>query len=84
MSDVFQLLANPVMFHALLKLFAIYAIFMAVTSALPTPDVTSSKVYIFVFRFFHALSMNFNRAAVALKVPGAQIEDQAKGQSAGG
>lgn len=73
-TDIGQLLANPVMFHALLKLFLMYGAFMALTSALPTPRVNSSMVYIFVFRFVHTLSWNLNRAAVALKVPGASFD----------
>lgn len=50
---------------------ALYWVFSAMVGALPTPDTTSGKGYVFLFRFLHSLSGNLNRAAVALHVPAA-------------
>lgn len=76
MGDIGQLLANPVMFHALLKIVGIYIIYMALASALPAPDETIPKYhwYRFVYGFVHALAINVDKVARAVKVPGAAIE----------
>lgn len=67
MSGVTELLANPLFWKILLS----YWVFSAAIGAMPTPKADGSTLYMFIFRFGHALSGNLNRAAVALKVPGA-------------
>lgn len=74
-QGIADLLANPVVW----KVLAFYWVFSAAVGALPTPRESGSQGYIFLFRFAHALSGNLNRAAIALKVPGA---DKADGASA--
>lgn len=74
MNDVLQLLANPVMFKALLKLCGSYFVFSAFVGALPMPDTTSGKFYRFFFAFCNGLAANLSRAAVAIKVPGAAVQ----------
>jgi hypothetical protein len=70
MNAITELLANPVVW----KVLGGYWVFSAAVGAMPTPNEKSADWYVFLFRFGHALSGNLNRAAVALKVPGA--EDQ--------
>lgn len=72
MSSITELLANPLFWKILLG----YWVFSAAVGALPTPKLDGSMFYMFVFRFAHALSGNLNRAAVALKVPGADTTPQ--------
>jgi hypothetical protein len=67
MAEITSLLANPLVW----KVLGAYWVFSAAVGALPTPDKGSSPFYIWVFRFSHGLSGNLNRAAIALKVPGA-------------
>lgn len=68
-----DLLSNPVVW----KVLAFYWLFSAAVGAMPTPVEKSGQLYIFVFRFAHALGGNLNRAAIALKVPGAEKSDGA-------
>jgi hypothetical protein len=68
MKDLMDLVSNPVVW----KVVFCYWVFSAAVGALPTPESTSAKWYIFLFRFGHGLSGNLSRAAVALKVPGAE------------
>jgi hypothetical protein len=67
MSSFTELITNPLFW----KILACYWVFSAAIGAMPTPKVDGSQWYQFVFRFGHILSGNVNRAAVALKVPGA-------------
>lgn len=73
MSSLTELLANRTFWEVILG----YWIFMAGVGALPTPLKDSSMAYQFLFRFCHILSGNVNRAAVALKVPGANLDTPA-------
>lgn len=66
--DVLGFLNNPVLWKAMLG----YWLFSAFVGALPMPDSNSGKLYKFCFAFMHTLSGNLNRAAVALRAPGAQ------------
>lgn len=70
MNSITDLLANPLVW----KVLGAYWVFSAAVGALPTPLQSDSRLYQFFFRFCHALSGNVNRAAVALKVPGATPE----------
>jgi len=68
MNSLSELLASRIFWEVI----AGYWIFTAAVGALPTPMVGGPQLYMFVFRFGHILAGNMNRAAVALKVPGAQ------------
>jgi len=68
MTSLSDLLANRIFWEVI----AGYWVFSAAVGALPTPPQGGSLLYMFIFRFAHILSGNVNRAAVALKVPGAQ------------
>jgi hypothetical protein len=68
MNSLMELVSNPLIWKVLIC----YWVFSAAVGALPTPEQNSGKWYIFIFRFGHALGGNLSRAAVALKVPGAQ------------
>lgn len=70
LNDLASFLSNPVVW----KVLAFYWVFSAVIGALPTPKQDSRGLYVFAFRFGHGLSGNLNRAAVALKVPGAKAD----------
>jgi hypothetical protein len=72
LNELTSLLANPLIW----KVLGAYWVFSAAIGAMPTPQQDSSRVYVWAFRFGHGLSGNLNRAAVALKVPGAQEEKQ--------
>ncbi len=74
MTSLAELLANKTFWEVI----AGYWIFMAAVGAMPTPVQGASQFYVFVFRFGHILSGNVNRAAIALKVPGAEPEQQGK------
>lgn len=67
MSSFTELISNPLFW----KILICYWVFSAAIGAMPTPKTDGSLFYQFVFRFGHILSGNVNRAAVALKVPGA-------------
>lgn len=71
MTSLADLLANRTFWEVIVG----YWVFSAVVGALPTPPQGGSLAYMFLFRFMHILSGNVSRAAVALKVPGAQ-QDQ--------
>lgn len=66
--DLFSFLQNPVLWKVLL----VYWIFSAAVGAMPMPHDKSSGFYRWFFAFVHSLAGNLNRAAVALKAPGAQ------------
>ena len=66
-SGITDLLSNPLIWKAL----GAYWVFSAAVGALPTPTTNSSPFFVWFFRFGHGLAGNLNRAAVALKVPGA-------------
>lgn len=70
MNSIVELISNPLVWKLLIS----YWVFSAIVGAMPTPDPAGSKLYIFVFRFAHALGGNLNRAAMALKVPGSDSE----------
>lgn len=63
-----EFLSQPIV----LKIIVSYWVFSAAVGAMPTPLVTSSPWYIFLFRFLHTLAGNLNRAAISLKVPGTE------------
>lgn len=67
MTELTSLLSNPLVWKVLLS----FWVFSAAVGAMPTPKKGSSPFYVWAFRFLHGLSGNLNRAAVALKVPGA-------------
>lgn len=66
--DLTELLTNPLLW----KVIGCYWLFSAAVSPMPMPKPTSSSFYVWFFGFMHALSGNLNRAAVALRVPGAE------------
>lgn len=68
MNSLMELVSNPLVWKVLIT----YWVFSAAVGALPTPEENSAKWYVFLFRFGHGISGNISRAAVALKVPGAQ------------
>lgn len=68
MNAITELLSNRLVWEAI----AGYWLFSAAVGAMPTPIQGGSGWYQFLFRFGHALAGNVSRAAVALKVPGAQ------------
>ena len=70
MTSLTELLSNRVFWEVIIG----YWIFSAAVGAMPTPEQGSSMGYKFLFRFGHILSGNVSRAAVALKVPGAQAD----------
>lgn len=70
MTSLTELLSNRVFWEVILG----YWVFSAMVGALPTPPQGGSIFYQFFFRFCHILSGNVSRAAVALKVPGAQAD----------
>lgn len=74
MNSLSDLLASRIFWEVILG----YWIFSAIVGGMPTPKVNSSEMYIWAFRSLHIFSGNLNRAAVALKVPGSQIEEQQK------
>jgi hypothetical protein len=73
-----ELLTNPLVLKALLG----YWVYSAFVGAWISPEEFSKVIkgpgwqllYRIVFAFLHGLSGNLNRAAIALKVPGAQEE----------
>lgn len=67
MTELTSLLSNPLIW----KVLGCYWVFSAAVGAMPTPEKGSNLFYVWAFRFLHGLSGNLNRAAVALKVPGA-------------
>jgi hypothetical protein len=67
-QSLMDLLSNPLVWKVLIS----YWIFSAAVGALPTPEETDNKLYVFMFRFAHGVSGNLNRAAVALHVPAAE------------
>jgi hypothetical protein len=67
-QSLLDLLSNPLVWKVLVS----YWVFSAMVGALPTPEQSSNKFYVFVFRFAHGISGNLNRAAVALHVPAAE------------
>lgn len=71
MEGIIQLLSNPLVW----KLLGGYWLFSAIVGAMKTPQTDSPEWYQFLFRFGHLLGGNLNRAALALKVPGA-VEDK--------
>lgn len=74
MNSISEFLSNPLVW----KLIVSYWVFSAAVGSLPTPTENSREIYVFFFRFVHALAGNLNRAAVALKVPGAQDAEGSK------
>lgn len=70
MNAITELLTNPLVWKAL----AGYWVFSALVGSLDTPTTTDGRFYRVLFRFLHGLAGNVNRAAVALKVPGAQAD----------
>lgn len=68
MNAITDLLANPLVW----KVLGGYWVFSAAIGAMPTPATSSNPFYVWAFRFGHGLAGNLNRAAVALKVPGAE------------
>lgn len=76
LSALVELLTNPLV----LKVLIAYWVYSALVGAMISPAEFSEYVkgrgwqllYRFVFAFLHGLSGNLNRAAIALKVPGAQ------------
>lgn len=74
MNSISEFLSNPLVW----KLIISYWVFSAAVGSMPTPTEGSHELYIFLFRFLHALAGNLNRAAVALKVPGAQDAEGGK------
>lgn len=70
LTSLTDLLANPLVWKIL---FSFY-IFSAIVGAMPTPKTDSHMAYQFLFRFMHILAGNLNRAAISLKVPGAQAD----------
>lgn len=76
MNDIVSLLSNPLVLKALVG----YWIFSSFVGALPSPDEMTKYIqtpwklllYRIAFGFLHALAGNLNRAAISLKVPGAQ------------
>lgn len=70
MNNLSDLLASRIFWEVIFS----YWIFSAVVGGMPTPKVNSSEAYIWAFRSLHIFSGNLSRAAVALKVPGAQEE----------
>lgn len=83
-----ELFSNPVFIRFILSYFA----FMAFAGALPSPakvaeagfSKKSLLIYGVIFMFIHLLSINFSRAAVAFKLPGAQVEEGDKKSDAAG
>lgn len=65
-----EIISNPLVWKVLVA----YWVFSAAVGALPTPNEKSALWYVFLFRFSHGLSGNLNRAAVTLKVPGAEAK----------
>ena len=65
MTGIEQFLAQPLVW----KILAGYWVFNAAVTALPQPN--GSKPYQFLYRFAHTLAGNLDKAASALKVPGA-------------
>jgi len=53
-----------------------YYVFSAAVGAMEAPVAEDSHAYRFWFRFLNRLAANWTRAAVALKVPGAQANEQ--------
>lgn len=70
MNSLSELLASRIFWEVILG----YWIFSAVVGGMPTPKQGSSEIYIWAFRSLHIFSGNLNRAAIALKVPGAEAE----------
>ena len=70
MNSLTDLLANRTFWEVLVG----YWLFSAAVGAMPTPTQNSSPFYIWIFRFGHGLSGNLSRAAVALKIPGAEAD----------
>lgn len=76
LSALMELLTNPLV----LKVLVGYWVYSALVGALPSPAEFSAAVsspgrqliYRFVFAALHGFSGNLNRAAIALKVPGAE------------
>jgi hypothetical protein len=66
-QGLIDLLSNPLVWKVLFS----YWVFSAAVGAMPTPEASGNKFYIFLFRFAHGVSGNLNRAAVALHVPAA-------------
>jgi hypothetical protein len=60
-ETVSRFLDDPVFFVAVLTWMVTY-VFNSAVQALPDPDMTSSKKYVFFFRFMHALAANINVA----------------------
>jgi hypothetical protein len=67
-SDLMALIGNPLLW----KVLGCYWLFSAAVSPMPMPTQKSSPFYVWFFGFMHALSGNLNRAAVALRIPGAE------------
>jgi hypothetical protein len=67
-QSLMDLLSNPLVWKVLIA----YWVFSAAVGALPTPEVSGNKFYVFLFRFAHGISGNLTRAAVALHVPAAE------------
>lgn len=70
MEEMIKFLTNPLVW----KLLGSYWLLSAIVGAMKTPTTNSPEWYQFLFRFSHLLSGNINRAALALKVPGAESE----------
>lgn len=67
MNSLMDIISNPVVWKCLIS----YYVFSAAVGALPTPNQNGSQFYEFIFRFGHILAGNLTRAAVTLKIPGA-------------
>ena len=68
MNSLSDLLASRIFWEVILG----YWIFSAIVSGMPMPKVNSSAGYVWAFRSLHTFAGNLDRAAMALKVPGAQ------------
>ena len=57
--------------------FLMYVLFMLATQALPKPDATSGKLYLWVYAFCHLLSANVGLVSKVLnvKLPAMQVEE---------
>jgi hypothetical protein len=74
MNSLAELLANKTFWMVI----GGYWIFMAFVGSMEAPLSSDPRWYRMLFRFCHILSGNVNRAAIALKVPGAEPEQPGK------
>ncbi len=88
MNDLIKLLEQPIVWKVLLS----YFLYSSVVRALPSPgraaptDSVSLKIlyglYQFLYAVLHSLAANFDRVAIAFKVPGAPNDGNGNGGAA--